>query len=353
MKRRTFLRATAAAGAAAALAACGRRLTETMEMAPQETSTEIPPEPTLIPGPSPTSEPVSSVVYLIRTDDRLEGMRRAFDLLPPDVAGKRVLIKPNFNSADPPPGSTDPGMLAEAVRQAWQAGAAHVQIGDRAGMAVTRRVMEAAGVPALVNDLGVEWIDFSALPADQWEWMNLEDGHWPDGFLVARPVLAADAVINVCCLKTHRFGGHFTLSLKNAVGMVAASVPGWAPAYMEQLHASARQRSMIAEVNLAYTPALVVMDGVEAFTRGGPDVGTQVHAGVIVVGVDRIAVDAVGVALLRSFGTTPEVEEGPIFDQEQIRRAVELGLGVSEPGGIDLRGEAELVERVREELFAV
>ena len=47
-----------------------------------------------------------------------------------------------------------------------------------------------------------------------------------------------------------------------------------------------------------------------------------------------MAIDAVGVALLRYYGTTPEVCSGPVFGQEQIARAVELGLGVASPEGI-------------------
>ena len=43
---------------------------------------------------------------------------------------------------------------------------------------------------------------------------------------------------------------------------------------------------------------------------------------VVLAGTDRVAVDAVGVALLRHFGTTPEVSRGAIFEQEQIARAV-------------------------------
>jgi uncharacterized protein (DUF362 family) len=52
--------------------------------------------------------------------------------------------------------------------------------------------------------------------------------------------------------------------------------------------------------------------------------------------------DAVGVALLRHFGTTPEVSRGAIFEQEQIARAVQLGLGVASPGQIELvTGDSE------------
>jgi uncharacterized protein (DUF362 family) len=101
--------------------------------------------------------------------------------------------------------------------------------------------------------------------------------------------------------------------------------------YMSELHSSTYQRLMIAEINTAYAPALIVMDGVEAFVEGGPDTGKKVAPGVVLAGTDRIAVDAVGVALLRLFGTTPEVSRGRIFEQEQIARAVELGLGVESP----------------------
>jgi len=78
------------------------------------------------------------------------------------------------------------------------------------------------------------------------------------------------------------------------------------------------------------------MDGVEAFVDGGPAQGKQVEAQVILAGTDRVAIDAIGVAILRYFGTTPAVSRGGIFQQEQIARAVELGLGVDGPEKIEL-----------------
>ena len=57
---------------------------------------------------------------------------------------------------------------------------------------------------------------------------------------------------------------------------------------------------------------------------------------------------AVGVALLRHFGTTAEVRRGAIFDQEQIARAVELGLGVAGPDAIELvTGDADSADYAR------
>jgi uncharacterized protein (DUF362 family) len=88
---------------------------------------------------------------------------------------------------------------------------------------------------------------------------------------------------------------------------------------------------MIAEINTAYAPDLIILDGVEAFTTGGPATGKLVSSNVILASTDRIAVDAVGVALLRYFGTTQQVAQGPVFQQAQIARAAELGLGIDGP----------------------
>ena len=162
--------------------------------------------------------------------------------------------------------------------------------------------------------------------------MKPPDSHWTNGFHFARAYLEAESIVQTCCLKTHAYGGHFTLSLKNSVGMV----PRTGYPYMAELHSSRYPRQMIAEINTAYTPDLILLDGVDAFVSGGPDRGRRVNANVMLAGSDRVAIDAVGVAILRRLGTTPEVSQGPIFGQEQIARAVELGLGVNSPEQIQI-----------------
>jgi uncharacterized protein (DUF362 family) len=66
-----------------------------------------------------------------------------------------------------------------------------------------------------------------------------------------------------------------------------------------------------------------------------------------------VAIDAVGVALLRYFGTTREVSRGPIFEQEQIARAVELGLGVGSPAQIELVTDDQASADFAEEIMGV
>jgi len=283
------------------------------------------------------SQRTRSHVSFVKTQDRAAGVRKALELLEIDpVAGKHLFLKPNFNSADPTPGSTHDDVLRTLVQALQDMGADRITVGDRSGMGDTRAVMEQKGIFRMAEELGFETVVFDELDADGWEEMQIEGSHWQRGFAVARPALEADGIVQTCCLKTHRYGGHFTLSLKNSVGLVAKQVPGEAYDYMGELHGSRHQRLMIAEINAAYQPDLIVLDGVEAFVDRGPDRGKRVDAEVVLAGIDRVAVDAVGVAILRYWGTTPDVSRGPIFQQEQIARAVELGLGVETPEQIAL-----------------
>ena len=276
-------------------------------------------------------------VAFVKTTDRAAGVNQALDLLDvPSLEGKDLFLKPNFNSAHAPPGSTHKDTLSALVRRLQAMGAGRITVGDRSGMGNTRAVMERKGIFRMAEELGFGWIVFDDLDAGGWEMQHIDGSHWQKGFAVARPVLEAQAVVQTCCLKTHRYGGHFTMSLKNSVGLVAKKVPGDVHDYMGELHRSPHQRTMIAEVNAAYQPDLILLDGVEAFVTGGPAKGERVDAQVIMAGTDRVALDAGGVALLRPFGTTPAVAEGPIFAQEQIARAVEMGLGVDGPEKIEL-----------------
>ena len=275
-------------------------------------------------------------VALVVADDRADGVERVVRLFgSPRISG-RVFLKPNFNSGHPTPGSTSSETLEALVRFLWDAGASAITIGDRSGMMPTRQTMETKGVFAMAARLGVDVIVFDELPRSQWEVHSFPDSYWQRGFALPRPVLEADAIVQTCCLKTHRYGGHFTISLKNSVGLVAAQLPGESYQYMQELHASPHQRKMIADINTTYSPALVVVDALEAFARGGPHVGDVVKPGVFLAGIDRVAIDAVGVAILRDFGTTPPVADGPVFSQEQLARAVELGLGVGRAEDIEI-----------------
>jgi uncharacterized protein (DUF362 family) len=315
MDRRAFLKSAAALGGAA----LSGSLFETL---PAKASAQ---------ATSGTAQ-----VAFIKTTNRVTGVNKAIDLLGFKVAKSRTFfIKPNFNSADATPGSTHIDTLNTLIRRLQSMGAGQITLGDRSGMGDTRTVMKQKGVFRMADELGFKTVVFDELDNDAWEAIRLSGGHWKRGFALPTLVRNAEGIIQTCCLKTHRYGGYFTLSLKNSVGLAAKIVPGDSYNYMTELHSSPNQRLMIAEINTAYQPDLIVLDGVQAFVDGGPDRGKTVNSEVILAGTDRIAVDAVGAAILRYFGTTPAVSKGRVFDQEQIARAVQLGLGVDSPKKIE------------------
>jgi len=323
MKRRSFLKLVSVLGGAAAVSPLLRgeaKMLPHTDMQSRENAQQQP-----------------ARVVLVKTRDRAAGVQKALDLLGVNpVSGKTVFLKPNYNSADPTPGSTHLDVLRTLAKALYGMGATRITLGDRSGMGNTRQVLENRGVFALAQALNFDTLVLDELPADEWQPIKNPNTHWSRGFAMPKALFSAGSVVQTCCLKTHRYGGHFTLSLKNSVGLAARTIPGQSHNYMTELHGSAYQRVMIAELNAAYRPDLIVMDGVEAFVDGGPDQGTKVWSEAILASTDRVAIDAVGVAILRHFGTTPNVSKGKIFNLEQIHRAVELGVGVTTPDQIEL-----------------
>jgi uncharacterized protein (DUF362 family) len=105
---------------------------------------------------------------------------------------------------------------------------------------------------------------------------------------------------------------------------------------MRELHSSPHQRKLIAEINAPFKPDLIVLDGLDAFVDGGPATGKLAKGNVFIASPDRVAIDAVGVAILKSLGSNGQIMKSKIFGQEQIARAAELGLGASSPADIEV-----------------
>ncbi len=275
-----------------------------------------------------------SQVALVKTEDRKEGVKASLRALQVNPAkGKNVLIKPNFNTADQTPGSTHNDTLAALVEELWAMGAKSISLGERS-FPLTRDVMEQKKVLPILEKLDVPVVDFDDLEEKDWVEFKPRNSHWANGFRIARPILESECLVSTGCLKTHQFGGIFTLSLKLHVGVVPTVRHGFQ--YMRELHSSPHQRRMIAEINEPFHPHLIVLDGIEAFVDGGPATGKRVRGDVFLAATDRVAIDAVGVALLKLLGSNDQIMKTKIFNQEQIARAVELGLGASSPSEIDL-----------------
>ena len=332
LTRRDFLRKTTAASLSLAL---GSALAKTGAYAAEAADTAG-----------------TTTVSLIETDDREAGISRALSLLDleGEFAGKDILIKPNFNTADPFPASTHNDTLRKIVEELRSRDSGSITLGERSGPPPTEEVLKDKGVYQLSQEMGFDLVNFDKLPKKDLPLQKPRRSHWKNGFRVARPILEAEKIVSTCCLKTHQYGGEFTMSLKLSVGIV----PRRGYNYMGELHSSPNMRKMIAEINQVYSPNLIIMDAMEVFTDGGPSSGERKRANLIVAGTDRVAVDAVGVAILKVLGSNEEIMSEKPFQQEQIKRAAELGLGVDGPEKIDLVAEdssRRAIDRIRSNLF--
>lgn len=276
-----------------------------------------------------------SRVAFFATEDRVKGVETSIKTLAVNPAkGKNVVIKPNFNTADVTPGSTHNDTLTTLVEQLWSMGAKSITLGERS-FPPTIEVMEQKGILPLLKKLDVKIINFDDLDEKDWVHFTPKDSHWENGFHVARPVMEAECLVATCCLKTHGFGGGISMSLKLNVGVVPTTRHGFD--YMKELHGNRRNmKKMIAEINTAFAPDLIVMDGIDVFTDGGPAQGTKARGNVFLASTDRVALDAVGIAVLKSLGTKRSIMKKKIYENKQIARAAELGLGAATAADIEL-----------------
>jgi len=270
-------------------------------------------------------EDQKSLVALVRTDERESGIVEALRLiggLAPAIKNLGegyLLVKPNCNSFDPYPASTHPDTIRLVIKLLIDLGLEKEQIviGDMSGPAwlPTEMTMEKNGILSVAREFGVR---VSFFENEDWVWVKpKEASSWSEGFRIAKTSYKASRVISLPCLKTHKFGGVFTLSLKNSVGLIN-------PKDRVTLHDKPGHR--IAEINLAYTTDLIVLDGLECFISGGPAHGKKAASGVIIAGSDRVAVDAVGVAVLK-FYKAEGIYGVKVKDHEQLKRASEIGIG--------------------------
>lgn len=230
--------------------------------------------------------------------------------------GDVVLIKPNFNTADPFPASTDLEFLKTVVELVYNCGAKIVMVGDSSTMSQnTRKVMEKLGVFDLEKMKKPPRIyDF-----DERRWVRKEI---PQAKYLKRVCLSeyldrADKLILLPCLKTH-FQAQFTGSLKLSVGFMR-------PLERVRLHLRHIQEK-IAELNKIINPDLIIMDARKCFINKGPAEGELREPGLILASTDRVALDVEGIKIIQSFRGNSLRNIDP-WELPQIKRAVEIGIG--------------------------
>src|SRR4030066_1255095 len=143
-------------------------------------------------GPDAGVEGKKTKIAIVKTQDRGSGVRDAVPLLDlPPMKGKRIFLKPNFNTADPFPAGTHNDTLTALIREIKSRDAATITLGERSGPPPTQKVLEEKGIFALSQELGFEVINFEDLAEADWKTLNPPGNHWPNGFLVPRPLAGA------------------------------------------------------------------------------------------------------------------------------------------------------------------
>jgi len=233
--------------------------------------------------------------------------------------GDRVLLKPNFNSQDPYPGSTDLAFLRAVVELLLEAGA-KVTIGESSGgiWKPTRKVFRKVGMFELARDLGVELVAFDDKPDD---WVRVKvKGDYLSSVSMPRSAYEADKIVYLPLMKTH-IRGRFSGALKLAVGFVH-------PGELRALHARHLEQK-IAEISLCWQPNLIIMDGRKTFVSGGPDKGQLEKPGVVLASGDLVAIDVEAIKVLLAYEANNKLVADP-WQLPQVMTALRHGLGTGE-----------------------
>jgi len=258
--------------------------------------------------------------------DARASLEEAWSLLvdhAPTLRDRVVVVKPNLvDVLGDQPAYTHPAVVDAVVALCQARGARRVVVAD--GSAFQRdaeALVEASGLGAVLRQRDVDFVDLNtdelvdtALP-----------GHYTrlEHLLLPRTIVEADLVISVPKMKCHHWAG-VSLSMKNLFGVVPGCKYGW-PKNVLHVH---NLMLSIPELYEAVRPGLAVVDGVVGMEGDGPLMGTARPTGVVVVGCDGVAVDAVSTRIMG-------------FDPAQIpylHLADWVGLGAIEPRRIELRG---------------
>jgi uncharacterized protein (DUF362 family) len=312
ISRRTFVRSAGAIAAFGAAAAVGLKLRRE-EPAPWDAASFPPPA-------------LASVAVLRAASydtDLTSTVTDGLRAIGADVAGARVLLKPNMVEFDRGAAiNTDPRLVAAAVEAFRRLGAASVGVAEAPGhRRDTAYVVAASGLGDALADVGAPFVDMNISPAAP---VTLHSHYTQMGTLwLPNAVTDADVVVSMPKMKTHHWAG-VTLSLKNCFGCLPGRVYGWPK---NALHWQGIERSIL-DIAGAVRPAYAIVDGIVAMEGNGPIDGTAKEIGLLIVGDDPVAVDA----------TTSHIMG---FDPEGFTYLREAGrfLGISDLSQIQVRGE--------------
>lgn len=279
-----------------------------------------------------------SKVFVIKASDRVDGITQALTMFGGlgFATGRDVVLKPNYNSQNPFPATTHDDTIRTIVGKLKDANAGQITLGESSGATTgsatpTATVIQAKNTVAFCQQLGIEFQSYDDQGVE-FETFNFDGMTWSGGLAIPKLMRSDRVKILMPCCKTHTLGD-YTCSIKLAAGLPQRSRRG----LISDMHTDLQEK--VADINMGFVPDLIVMDATQVFIDNGPDSGTTANPGLIVVATDRVALDAVGVAILKNAGSVTAPLLGKIFETRQLARAVKIGLGKTKtPDDIELVG---------------
>ena len=207
--------------------------------------------------------------------------------------GMRVAVKVNLLGAHKPEkaATTHPALVTQLCRMLVARGAS-VVVGDSPGGFFTRAFLSpvylACGMHA-VTDTGARLNDdFSETDVSN------PDGLLLRAFRCTRYLLEADAIIDVCKLKTHGLMA-YTGAVKNMFG----AIPGMKKSELHyQFSRTDAFAGMLIDLYARMRPRLCIADAVTIMEGNGPSVGTPRHMGALLAAENGHALDLLGARLM-------------------------------------------------------
>lgn len=237
-----------------------------------------------------------------------------------NIKGKKVLVKPNVVGSRRNPTTTNPQLVGAVVELLYRQGAGQVLVGDMSALirGSTEKNMEATGIGPAARQAGAKTVYF-----ENHGWTAVKvDGKYLRQVEVTEWFFNVDLVINLPVIKTHRYAG-YSICLKNLVGATHFSQR---PYLVDRSH----WEEVVAELNLAFSFPLHIVDGTRIMVSGGPWEGKSKNTNLVLASGDPLACDVVGLALIKSFGFWERLASGSPWQMRQVTHAAALGLGASD-----------------------
>jgi uncharacterized protein (DUF362 family) len=238
--------------------------------------------------------------------------------------GDTILLKPNYNTSDPFPGSSDPLFIKAIIEMLYEAGASKVILGERTAFLHSHRVLQRAGIIKIAEEAGGEVRVFgkdglyTAFDWRGWKRVKVLNGQFLHKVSLAKEALDIEKIVYAPLIKTHH-AADFTGAIKLSMGFVKP--------FFDQLTFHRRHLcEKLAELSLVVKPDLVIMDARKVFINGGPAKGELREPEVILASGNQVAIDVEGVKILQGYSGN-KLEGKNAWDLVQIKHAVELGLG--------------------------